>query len=148
MIILKLIIKPFLYDQVSMNVEVDSEYKLKRIDSGLGGFLFEEVPVEKCIKDLSEYELAKEYEKTFDISTWKFYMAFAEDKPIGAATVAGPTENLNMLSGRTDACVLWDIRVQDGYKHQGIGQKLFDMYAYYSEPEVRDEIQLIWYLDL
>ena len=177
-----------LYDQVSMNVEVYSEYKLKRIDSGLGGFLFEEVPVEKCIKDLSEYELAKEYEKTFDISTWKFYMAFAENKPIGAVTVAGPTENLNMLSGRTDACVLWDIRVQDGYKHQGIGQKLFDMcregavkvgykqmiiecqnnnvtacnfykkqgallskvdmYAYYSEPELRDEIQLIWYLDL
>ena len=31
-----------------------------------------------------------------------------------------------MLSGRKDACVLWDIRVEDGYKHQGIGQKLFD----------------------
>ena len=27
-------------------------------------------------------------------------------------TVAGPTENLYMLSGRKDACVLWDIRVE------------------------------------
>ncbi len=30
-------------------------------------------------------------------------------------------------SGRKDACVLWDIRVEDGYKHKGIGQKLFDL---------------------
>ena len=30
------------------------------------------------------------------------------------------------LGGMKDACVLWDIRVDDKYKHQGIGQKLFD----------------------
>ena len=101
-----------LYDQVSMNVEVHSIYKLKRLDSGLGGFLFEEVPVDACIKDYSKYEIAKEYEQTFDISTWRFYMAFDDERPVGAATVAGPTENLYMLSGRKDACVLWDIRVE------------------------------------
>lgn len=54
-------------------------------------------------------------------------MAFDEEKPIGAMTVAGTTPNLNMLSGRDDVCILWDIRVIDGYKHQGVGQKLFDM---------------------
>ena len=115
-------------------------------------------------------------------------MAFDDERPVGAATVAGPTENLYMLSGRKDACILWDIRVEDEYKHQGIGQKLFDlcknsaiedgysqmlietqninvtackfykkqgavlskvdMYAYYSQPESRDEIQFIMYLDL
>ena len=100
-----------LYDQVSMNVEVRSIYKLKRLDSGLGGFIFDEVPVKECIKDYSKYEIAKEYENTFDISTWRFYMAFDDEKPVGAATVAGPTENIYMLSGRKDACVLWDIRV-------------------------------------
>ena len=84
--------------------------------------------------------------------------------------------------------MLWDIRVADAYKHQGVGQELFDigllgakedgyrqmiiecqnnnipackfykkqgavlskidMYAYYSEPEIRDEIQFVWYLDI
>ena len=34
-----------LYDQVSMNVEVHSIYTLKRLDSGLSGFIFDEVPV-------------------------------------------------------------------------------------------------------
>jgi hypothetical protein len=44
-------------------------------------------------------------------------------------TVAGPTENLYMLSGRKDACVLWDIRVEDEYKHQGIYLKMKETHS-------------------
>lgn len=116
-----------LYDQVSMNVDVSSEYHVNRIDNGLGGLVFEEVPVAPFVKDLSKYELAAEYEKMFDISNWRFYMAFDGESPVGAMTVAGPTEGMYMLGGRTDACVLWDIRVADGYKHKGIGQKMLDL---------------------
>ena len=32
-----------------------------------------------------------------------------------------------MLGESTGACVLWDIRVADAYKHMGIGQGLFDL---------------------
>lgn len=116
-----------MYDSVSMNVDVKSEYKVKRIDNGLGGFILEEVPVTPYVKDLSVYERATEYEKEFDITHWSFYMAFDDEKPVGAATVAARTDKLYMLTGRDDACVLWDIRVADEYKHQGIGQKLFDL---------------------
>lgn len=177
-----------MYDQVTQNVEIKSIYQIKRIDGGLGGILLEEVPVDPHVKDLSVYERACEFEKCFDITNWRFYMAFDGDTPMGAATVAGTTENLYMLGGRDDACVLWDIRVADAYKHQGIGQSLFDMaktgagndgykqmiiecqnnnvtacrfykkqgallgkvdaYAYYNEPDVRDEVQFLWYLDL
>lgn len=177
-----------LYDTVSMNVAVQSEYKVKRINNGLGGLVLEEVQVSPYIKDLSKYERAVHYENEFDITNWRFYMAFSGDVPVGAMTIAGKTEGLHMLSGRTDACVLWDIRVADAYKHNGIGQELLkmgiagaksdgygqmiiecqnnnvpackfyqkqgallskiDMYAYYSEPEVRDEIQFVWYLNI
>lgn len=177
-----------LYDKVSMNVDVHSEYKVNRIDNGLGGLVLEEVAVEPYVKDLSIYERAIEYEKNFDIANWRFFMAFDGDVPVGAITVAGKTEGLNMLYGREDACVLWDIRVADAYKHRGIGQALLnmgilsakkdgyrqmiiecqnnnipacrfyrkqgavlakvDMYAYYLEPEVRDEVQFVWYLDI
>jgi len=115
-------------------------------------------------------------------------MAFDGERPIGGATLATRTEEINMLAGRDDLAVLWDIRVDGDYKHQGIGQALFDMavkwareqwlvqmkiecqnnnipavkfyhkqgavlsaideYAYYREPELRHEAQLIWYLDL
>ena len=115
-----------LYDQVSMNVDVRSEYRVSMIDGGLGGLRFEEVPVTPYVKDLSAYEEAVKYEEMFDISTWRFFMAFDDEKPIGAMTIAGTTEGMNMLGGRKDACVLWDIRVADGYKHKGIGQRLLD----------------------
>ncbi|MBP3522943.1 MAG: GNAT family N-acetyltransferase [Clostridia bacterium] len=190
MITFKEVDKSFLelYDKVSMNVNVHSEYKVKRINNGLGGLVLEEVSVEPYIKDLSIYERPTEYENAFDITNWRFFMAFDGDIPVGAMTVVGKTDGLNMLYGREDACVLWDIRVADEYKHNGIGQKLLDMgvlaakkdgyqqmiiecqnnnvpackfyqkqgaalskidmYAYYLEPEVRNEIQFIWYLDI
>ncbi len=115
-------------------------------------------------------------------------MAFDGEKPVGAMTIAGKTNGLDMLSGRNDACVLWDIRVEDTYKHNGIGQKLLDMgisgakedgysqmiiecqnnnvaachfyrkqgallskvdmYAYYLEADIKDEIQMVWYLNI
>lgn len=177
-----------LYDQVSMNVDVRSEYRVTGIDNGLGGFVFEEVQVTPQVKDLSKYERAVEYEKMFDISTWRFYMAFDGEVPVGAMTVAGPTNGMNMLGERTDACVLWDIRIADEYKHMGIGQKLLDLgiaaakddgyrlmiiecqnnnvpacrfyrkqgavitridtKAYDSEPEIANEVQFIWHLNL
>lgn len=177
-----------LYDTVSMNVDVRSEYKVKRIDNGLGGLVFEEVPVEPYVKDLGKYEEAVKYEEMFDITNWRFFMAFDGDTPVGAMTVAGTTGGMNMLGGRTDACVLWDIRVADGYKHMGIGQKMLDMglskakadgyktmiiecqnnnvpacrfyqkqgallskvdlNAYDSEPDVADEVQFVWHLEL
>ncbi|MBO4636570.1 MAG: GNAT family N-acetyltransferase [Clostridiales bacterium] len=118
-----------LYDRVTQNVEVKSELKIKRVDGGLGGLVFEEIPVETYVKDLSVYDRACEYEDMFDISNWRIYMAFDGEIAVGGATVAGTTENLNMLGGRKDACVLWDIRVADGFKHQGIGQMLFDRCA-------------------
>lgn len=176
------------YDQVTMHVDVQSEYKVERICNGLGGLILKEIPVKPYIKDLGKYERAAAYENEFDITNWRFYMAFDGDDPVGAMTVAGTTEGLNMLYGRKDACVLWDIRVADAYKHSGIGQKLLDMgiagakkdgycqmiiecqnnnvpacrfyqkqgavlskidmYAYYLDTEIKDEVQFIWYLDI
>lgn len=177
-----------LYDKVSMNVDVRSEYIVKRINNGLGGLILEETMVQPYRKDLSVYARAAEYEKDFDLTNWRYYMAFEGDVPVGAMTVAGKTPGMNMLSGREDACVLWDIRVDDACKRNGIGKNLLhmgisgaghdgyhqmiiecqnnnvpacrfyqsqgavltriDMYAYYLDPGAKNEVQLIWYLDL
>lgn len=116
-----------LYDQVSIQVNVESEYKLEKVDNGLGGFILKEQRVTPYIKDLGKYERATEYEKNFDITNWQFFMAFDGELPVGAITLASKTKGLNMLYGREDLCVLWDIRVEEGYKHRGIGQRLFDL---------------------
>ncbi|HOC06168.1 MAG: GNAT family N-acetyltransferase [Bacillota bacterium] len=177
------------YDQIPMRFQVTAYYRIKKMNRGLGGFAFIETPVEPYVKDFcADGDSIMGLEKQWDVSNWAFFMAFDGELPVGGVTVASRTKGINMLSGRDDLAVLWDIRVEDAYKHQGIGQALFDMavawsreqglaqmkiecqnnnipairfyhkqgavlsaideYAYYSEPEYRDEVQLIWYLNL
>ncbi|WP_053368062.1 GNAT family N-acetyltransferase [Bacillus sp. FJAT-27245] len=176
------------YDSIPMLVHVKSKFSLEKIENGLGGILLKETPVEEYIKDLGLYEKATQYTNEFDITNWVFFMAFDNERPIGAVTVASKTTGIQMFDGREDLALLWDIRVDDQYKKQGVGTKLFnlavewsklngfsqmkiecqnnnvpackfyqkhgavlgkiDEYAYFKDPKVKDEAQLIWYLDL
>lgn len=176
------------YAKIPMLVHVKSIFKLEKVNNGLGGIVLKETPVEAYIKDLGVYEKPTKYADEFDISNWAFFMAFDGEQPVGAVAIASKTKEVNMLDGRDDMSVLWDIRVDDRYKHQGVGTKLFDLavewsksngfiqmkiecqnnnvqackfyhkqgailgkidtYAYYKDIDIRDEVQLIWYLDL
>lgn len=118
-----------LYDQIPMTVTVRSLYRIEKIDRGLGGFRLAEVGIEPFIKDFGEDEKAIMWGKQWDISNWAFFMAFDGKKPIGGVAVASRTKGLNMLAGRDDLAVLWDIRVDNEYKCQGVGQALFKMAA-------------------
>ena len=125
------------YDRVSMRVNIKSYYKIEKINRGLGGFNLIETPIESpYIRDfcVGEDETVTRWER-FDLSHWAFFMAFDCDKPVGAATIASRDMQVNMLSGRDDLAVLWDIRVDENYKHQGIGQALFDMAAEWSRSQ-------------
>lgn len=121
------------YDSIPMLVHVKSILKLEKNQNGLGGILLKETPVKEYIKDLGKYGEATKYSKEFDITNWIFFMAFDNELPIGAVTVVSKTENVNMLDGRDDISVLWDIRVDDRYKQQGIGTKLFNMAVEWSK---------------
>lgn len=176
------------YDKIPMLVNVKSILKAEKIDGGLGGLLLKEVPVEGYIKDLGKEEILSDLEDRFDISNWAFWIAYDGEMPVGGAAVASRTPNVEMLNGRNDISVLWDIRVDGNYRNKGIGSKLFELaeewskrrglvqmkiecqnnnvkacrfyrkkgavlgkideYAYYSHEECRNEVQLIWYLDL
>ena len=41
-----------------------------------------------------------------------------------------------------------NVQVCKFYQKQGVVLSKIDMYAYYLEPEVRNEIHFIWYLDI
>jgi ribosomal protein S18 acetylase RimI-like enzyme len=144
MIIYKAIDKSFFqqYDEIPMTVHVKSEYKIEKIINGLGGFLIKEVPVEPYIKDLGKYQIAMEYETHFDISRWQFYMAFDGKQPVGAITLVSKTPGVNMLDGRDDLCVLWDIRVLEEYKHMGIGKRLFELSVEWAKEHDLNQIKI------
>lgn len=121
------------YDSIPMLVHVRSVLALERIKNGFGGILLKETPVEEYIKDLGGYEEATKYAEEFDITNWKFFMAFDNENPIGAVTIASKTPNVNMLDNRDDISVLWDIRVDEKYKRQGVGTKLFNLAVEWSK---------------
>jgi len=123
------------YDSIPMKFTVKSYYKIEKINRGLGGFTLVETPVEKpYIKDFCACgdETATWWSEHFDVSNWAFFLAFDGEKSVGGAAVASRTKEVDMLSGRDDLALLWDIRVDDAYKRQGVGQKLFDMAANWS----------------
>jgi GNAT superfamily N-acetyltransferase len=124
------------YDMIPMRVNISSYYRIEKINSGLGGFHLIETPTEPFVKDFctGEYKSVMRWER-WNITNWSFFMAFDDERPVGGATVASRTKDMNMLSGRGDLAVLWDIRVDDEYKHQGIGQTLFDMAVKWSREQ-------------
>ena len=138
MITYKIIDRTFFpqYDSIPMRFDVKSYYKVEKINRGLGGFTLVETPVEPYIRDfcLGEDETVVRWER-FNLANWAFFMAFDGDRPVGAATIASRDKQVNMLSDRDDLAVLWDIRVEEAYKRQGVGQGLFDMAADWSRSQ-------------
>ncbi|MEQ1757103.1 MAG: GNAT family N-acetyltransferase [Vicinamibacterales bacterium] len=66
-----------------------------------------------------------EWPRQFDISPWSFFAAFEHGRRVGGATVACRTPSLDMLEGRHDLVVLWDIRVAPSARRRGVGAALF-----------------------
>lgn len=132
------------YDSIPMRINVTSYYKVEKLNRGLGGFALVETSVKPYVKDFctGDDESVARWEKRFDISNWAFFMAFDGDCPIGAATVSSRTKEINMLAGRDDLAVLWDIRVHDDYKGQGVGQRLFDMAVSWSREQNLSQMKI------
>lgn len=118
------------YDTIISKYVTTKKYEINKIDRGLGGFVFKLVDVEEYKKEF-DGKSSKWLEYFDDISNWKVYVAKDDQKLIAGCVIASKTKGCHMLEERDDLAVLWDIRVMDGYKHQGIGQHLFDMAVNY-----------------
>ncbi|MFL5383660.1 MAG: GNAT family N-acetyltransferase [Longimicrobiaceae bacterium] len=61
----------------------------------------------------------------FDLSNWGFLAARVDGRMVGGAVVAFDTPGVEMLEGRRDLAVLWDLRVVPEARGQGAGAALF-----------------------
>jgi GNAT superfamily N-acetyltransferase len=117
------------YPQIPISFRVESRLRVKAIDGGFGGFrLTEELVEEPYIKNYDEFEQGNPLDsaKRFDPSRVHPFVAFDEEKPVGAAVVVVDSLGACALTCRDDVAVLWDIRVHPDYRGQGIGSMLFD----------------------
>jgi GNAT superfamily N-acetyltransferase len=79
------------------------------------------MPVEHpYIKDYDLDESPEDWPKKFEVAKWGFFLAKADQKPVGAAAVAFDTTGVFMLEARRDLSVLWDIRVRPEARGAGI----------------------------
>ncbi|MBM3763389.1 MAG: GNAT family N-acetyltransferase [Acidobacteria bacterium] len=61
----------------------------------------------------------------FNMASWGLFSARLNGKLVGGAIVAHNTLDVDMLEGRTDLAILWDLRVAPEYRGQGIGSALW-----------------------
>jgi ribosomal protein S18 acetylase RimI-like enzyme len=62
----------------------------------------------------------------FDVSKWGHIQARANAQLVGGAVIAFATPDVDLLEGRRDLAVLWDLRVAPDVRRRRIGSALFD----------------------
>ncbi|RYG20133.1 GNAT family N-acetyltransferase [bacterium] len=83
---------------------------------------FVEIPVPPFEKDYDALESPLEWPRRFDLRHWVLL-----ETDGGRAAVAWNTPGIDMLEGRNDLAVLWDIRVAPEMRGQGVGKALVNV---------------------
>jgi ribosomal protein S18 acetylase RimI-like enzyme len=76
------------------------------------------------VKDYDAIESPRDWSR-FDTSKWGLLAAYSGHQRVGGAIVALDTYGVDLLEGRSDLAVLWDIRVAPHCRGRGIGTALF-----------------------
>jgi GNAT superfamily N-acetyltransferase len=113
------------YATIPIAFEVSAVFDVS--DGGAGGFVLTERRLDApYVKD---YDAAGEnparWASRFDLSHWGLLAARAGERLVGGAAVAFDDPGLDLLEGRRDLAVLWDIRVSPEARGRGVGRALF-----------------------
>jgi GNAT superfamily N-acetyltransferase len=95
---------------------------------GLGGLtLVPRALAEPYVKDYDALagESPARWARRFDVARWVVLAAHLDGARVGGAVVAFDTPGVDMLEGRRDLAVLWDLRVAPAARGRGAGHALF-----------------------
>lgn len=114
--------------RIPISFEVESVFDVSAPGGGLGGLILSERRLDApYVKDYDTAggEHPAKWAERFDVSHWGLIGAHSNGVRVGGAVVAFNTQGVDMLEGRRDLAVLWDIRVSPGARGQGVGFALF-----------------------
>lgn len=115
------------YASIPIAFEVKSRLGIHLIDGGLGGIRLVEEPVAPYTKDYDAIpgEGPASWPERFHTENWAVFAAYDGATRVGGAVVAWNAPGVDMLRGRDDLTVLWDIRIHPYWRGRGIGRSLF-----------------------
>ena len=91
-----------------------------------GSFELVERPIDvPYAKDYDAIEPPAQWAERFDLRRWGLLGAHRDGIRVGGAVIAFDTPGVDMLEGRSDLAVLWDLRVAPGARRLGVGHALF-----------------------
>ena len=105
------------YVQVPIAFEGRSRLDLDALREGR----FVEIPVVPFRKDYDALSPPADWPGRFDVRNWSLLLAAG-----GGAAVAWNAPGVDMLEGRDDLAVLWDLRVAPERRGQGVGRALVE----------------------
>jgi len=113
---------------VSIAFEYDRVLEPTTEGSTPDGFVLEERHlVVSQVKDYDaiDGEGPSNWPHRFDLSNWGFIVARSDGHRVGGAVIAFDSPGVDMLDGRRDLAVLWDIRISPAFRGHGLGAALF-----------------------
>lgn len=114
------------YATIPMTLTVDRRVRVVKASQGSLD-LVEEVVDPPWIKDYdADAGPPTDLGRRWDLSNWGAFAAFRNDRRAGGALVAWRTDGVDMLEGRDDLAVLWDLRVHPTQRRQGVGSLLLE----------------------
>ena len=117
-----------LHADIPISFVVDRVLHVTLVDGGLGGLQLTEADVdEPWTKDYDaiDGEGPTRWANRFDVTNWGLVAAHEDGRRLGGAVIAYDTPGVNMLGGRSDLAVLWDLRLRPEARSRGIGTMLF-----------------------
>jgi GNAT superfamily N-acetyltransferase len=115
------------YARVSIAFEVRSVFDVEETGDARRFRLVERGLPEPYVKDYDAVPGASpaELAARFDLTNWAVFAARSDGVRVGGAIVAFDTEGVELLEGRRDLAVLWDLRVAPAMRGRGVGAALF-----------------------
>ncbi|MET0283747.1 MAG: GNAT family N-acetyltransferase [Polyangiales bacterium] len=117
------------YASIPIAFEVRSE--LEVVEQGLSGIALRERTV--AMPWRKDYDAVDQgprgWSARFRVQRWTVLLAREGTQLTGAASVMHDSPDIQMLDGRSDLALLWDLRVAPAWRGRGVGAALFEAAA-------------------